>query len=314
MSTASCRFSKRASRARVVRCGHRAIGHRRAREPRLSLPRNRAAARTPARERTRSTIWSSPRGCRFSCGAKVRTTSCSSSRPRATCGSQRPAGASAAHARRSARRDARERICARLAQCRRARRGGSRRAAVSRVQRRAYAKTSPTEITLFLASILLEDTQRAGNFDGRSHVLERAARAPLRDRRPSRPAVPARDARRRVRYGLLGKGAVLLRTSYGDRTSPVLRGAWVLDKLMGTPPTPPPPNVETDLTTPAGEQPKTIRARLEQHRADQTCNACHGVIDPYGLALENFTATGHGATSTRRPTRRSTRAPSCRAA
>jgi hypothetical protein len=96
------------------------------------------------------------------------------------------------------------------------------------------------------------------------------------------------DARR----GLLGKGAVLLRTSYGDRTSPVLRGAWVLDKLMGTPPTPPPPNVETDLSTPPGEKAKTVRARLEQHREDASCNGCHGVIDPYGLALETFSATG----------------------
>jgi hypothetical protein len=61
---------------------------------------------------------------------------------------------------------------------------------------------------------------------------------------------------------------------------------------MGTPPTPPPPGVETDLTTPEGEQPKTVRARLEQHRQDATCNACHGVIDPYGLALEHFTVTG----------------------
>jgi len=95
-----------------------------------------------------------------------------------------------------------------------------------------------------------------------------------------------------TRHGLLGKGAVLLRTSYGDRTSPVLRGAWVLEKLMGTPPTPPPPGVETDLTTPEGEQPKTIRARLEQHRANPNCGACHGAIDPYGLALENFSVTG----------------------
>jgi hypothetical protein len=95
-----------------------------------------------------------------------------------------------------------------------------------------------------------------------------------------------------VRHGLLGKGALLLRTSYGNRTSPVLRGAWVLDKLMGTPPTPPPPGVETNLDTPEGEQPKTVRARLEQHREDASCNACHGVIDPYGLALENFSAIG----------------------
>jgi hypothetical protein len=94
------------------------------------------------------------------------------------------------------------------------------------------------------------------------------------------------------RHGLLGKGAVLLRTSYGDRTSPVLRGAWVLDKLMGTPPSPPPPGVETNLSATPGERPTTLRARLEQHRADYSCRACHGVIDPYGLALENFTATG----------------------
>jgi hypothetical protein len=95
-----------------------------------------------------------------------------------------------------------------------------------------------------------------------------------------------------ARRGLLGKAAVLLRTSYGDRTSPVLRGAWVLDRLMGTPPTPPPPGVETDLSTPEGEQPKTIRARLEQHREAPNCNGCHGVIDPYGIVLENFTVLG----------------------
>jgi hypothetical protein len=94
------------------------------------------------------------------------------------------------------------------------------------------------------------------------------------------------------RWGLLGKGAVLLRTSYGDRTSPVLRGAWVLDKIIGSPPTPPPPDTATDLSQKAGEQPKTVRARLEQHRNKASCKMCHGVIDPIGLALENFDATG----------------------
>jgi hypothetical protein len=94
------------------------------------------------------------------------------------------------------------------------------------------------------------------------------------------------------RWGLLGKAAVLMRTSYGDRTSPVLRGAWVLDKLQGTPPTPPPPDTATDLSQKAGEPPKTVRARLEQHRAKASCRQCHGVIDPIGLALENFDATG----------------------
>jgi hypothetical protein len=94
------------------------------------------------------------------------------------------------------------------------------------------------------------------------------------------------------RWGLMGKGAVLLRTSYGDRTSPVLRGAWVLGKLMGTPPTPPPPDVDTDLSNPKGEPPKTVRARLERHRTKPGCNQCHGVIDPIGLAMENFDAIG----------------------
>jgi hypothetical protein len=98
------------------------------------------------------------------------------------------------------------------------------------------------------------------------------------------------------RWGLLGKGAVLLRTSYADRTSPVVRGAWVMDKLMGTPPTPPPPDVDTDLSTPKGEKPKTLRARLEQHRTKPGCNQCHGVIDPIGLSLENFDAIGRWRT------------------
>jgi hypothetical protein len=85
---------------------------------------------------------------------------------------------------------------------------------------------------------------------------------------------------------------VQLRTSYGDRTSPVLRGAYVLDRIMGTPPTPPPPGVNTDLSIHLGQKVTTVRARLEAHRANPTCQACHGVIDPLGLALENFDNTG----------------------
>lgn len=66
----------------------------------------------------------------------------------------------------------------------------------------------------------------------------------------------------------------------------------MLDKLMGTPPTPPPPNTATDLSQKAGETPKTVRARLEQHRDKASCRQCHGVIDPIGLPLENFDAVG----------------------
>jgi hypothetical protein len=70
----------------------------------------------------------------------------------------------------------------------------------------------------------------------------------------------------------------------------------VLDKLMGTPPTPPPPDTATDLSQKAGEQPKTVRARLEQHRDKASCRMCHGVIDPTGLPLENFDAIGQWRT------------------
>jgi len=95
-----------------------------------------------------------------------------------------------------------------------------------------------------------------------------------------------------VRWGLLGKAAMLMETSYADRTSPVRRGAWILDKLMGTPPAQPPPNVNMNLDIMPGQKPTTVRARLMLHRANPSCSQCHGVIDPYGLALENFDATG----------------------
>ena len=94
------------------------------------------------------------------------------------------------------------------------------------------------------------------------------------------------------RWGLLGKGSILLTTSYPDRTSPVLRGAWVMEHLLGTPPTPPPAGVETNLTQVATDQPRSVRERLELHRTVTSCNHCHGVIDPLGQALENYNAIG----------------------
>src|SRR5215470_9161610 len=149
-----------------------------------------------------------------------------------------------------------------------------------------------TEIDLFLRSILLDDKNVEQLLTADYTFLnERLAR------HYGIKTVSGAQFRRihledENRYGLLGKGAVLLHTSYGNRTSPVVRGAWVLDKLRGTPPAPPPPNVVTDLSTPPGAQPKTMRAMLEQHRANPTCNMCHGVIEPHGLPLERFTVTG----------------------
>ena len=94
------------------------------------------------------------------------------------------------------------------------------------------------------------------------------------------------------RFGLLGKGGVLLVSSYPNRTSPVLRGRWLLETLLGTPPASPPPNVEALVETVEGQAASTVRARLEAHRTNPSCNACHGVIDPLGFALENFDAVG----------------------
>jgi Protein of unknown function (DUF1592)/Protein of unknown function (DUF1588)/Protein of unknown function (DUF1595)/Protein of unknown function (DUF1587)/Protein of unknown function (DUF1585)/Planctomycete cytochrome C len=149
-----------------------------------------------------------------------------------------------------------------------------------------------TEAEAFVGSILLEDRSLVDLLTADHTFLnERLAR------HYGIPGVSGPQFRRvtltdKERFGLLGKAAVLMRTSYADRTSPVLRGAWVLDKLMGTPPTPPPPDTATDLSQKAGETPKTVRARLEQHRDKATCKMCHGVIDPTGLALENFDAIG----------------------
>jgi hypothetical protein len=96
------------------------------------------------------------------------------------------------------------------------------------------------------------------------------------------------------RRGLLGQGSILTLTSVADRTSPVQRGKWVMEVLLGSPPPPPPPNVPTLDETKAAIHGKmlTTRERMEEHRKNPACTSCHRVIDPLGLALENFDATG----------------------
>ena len=94
------------------------------------------------------------------------------------------------------------------------------------------------------------------------------------------------------RGGLLAHGALLTVTSYPGRTSPVLRGKWLLDNMLGTPPPSPPPNVPTLTEVNTGQIPKGIRERLAQHRSDPVCSSCHTVIDPIGFALENFDVIG----------------------
>jgi len=97
-----------------------------------------------------------------------------------------------------------------------------------------------------------------------------------------------------ARRGVLGHGSILQLTSIADRTSPVLRGKWVMEVLLGTPPPPPPPNVPDLEQTNAVREDRllSVRERMEQHRANPACNSCHKVIDPLGLALENFDPSG----------------------
>ena len=95
-----------------------------------------------------------------------------------------------------------------------------------------------------------------------------------------------------IRRGLLGQGSILTVTSYPDRTSPVGRGKWILENVLGTPPPPPPPNVpELESDADAGRV-LAMRERMEQHRANPVCASCHRIMDPLGLALENFDAVG----------------------
>jgi hypothetical protein len=113
------------------------------------------------------------------------------------------------------------------------------------------------------------------------------------------PNVTGNDFRRvpvpEYRRGILGHGSVLTLTSIATRTSPVMRGKWVMEVLLGTSPPPPPPNVpaleETKATAESGRS-LSVRQRMEQHRSNPACTSCHRVIDPLGLALENFDVTG----------------------
>ena len=147
------------------------------------------------------------------------------------------------------------------------------------------------ETELFVESIMREDRSVLDLLSAdHTFVNERLAR------HYKMPGVYGSHFRRvtvtdEARKGLLGKGGVLMVTSHVDRTSPVARGKWILDNLLGAPPPPPPPDVPP---FPEGEEEKgrSVRERMEQHRANPVCASCHRVMDPLGFALENFDAVG----------------------
>jgi mono/diheme cytochrome c family protein len=149
------------------------------------------------------------------------------------------------------------------------------------------------ETELFVGSTLREDRSvlelLSANY---TFVNERLARhygiSGIYGSRFRRVTLPNQDQR----GGLLGEGALLATTSYPDRTSPVLRGKWLLNNIFGLPVPPPPPGVDTNLETKPGTVPPSIRERLAQHRQNASCASCHSVIDPLGFALENFDVIG----------------------
>jgi len=148
------------------------------------------------------------------------------------------------------------------------------------------------ETQLLFSTVLREDRPILELIDADYTFLnERLARhygiSGVRGSYMRRVALPKDSPRR----GLLGQGSVLTVTSVGDRTSPVIRGSWVLENLLGAPAPRPPPGVEADLKI-AEHAPSTIRARLEQHRANASCAMCHQIMDPIGFALENFDLVG----------------------
>jgi len=150
------------------------------------------------------------------------------------------------------------------------------------------------ETELFVASTLSEDRSVADLLDANyTFVNERLARhygiAGVYGSRFRRVTLPNHDQR----GGLLAHGSLLATTSYPDRTSPVLRGKFLLNNIFGLPAPPPPPGVDTNLAeAKPGAMPASIRERLALHRTNPSCASCHAVIDPLGFALENFDVIG----------------------
>jgi hypothetical protein len=158
------------------------------------------------------------------------------------------------------------------------------------------AEAMRTETKLFFKNLVKEDRPLLELLNADyTFINERLAR------HYGIPGVVGREFRKvtypdTTRRGIFGQGTMLVQSSLANRTSPVLRGKWVMEVLLGTPPPPPPPDVNTDLDTSAGSSSGgrllTTRERMELHRKNATCNACHRFMDPIGLSLDSFDVTG----------------------
>jgi hypothetical protein len=155
-------------------------------------------------------------------------------------------------------------------------------------------KSFQKETELLFRAVLREDRSIVDLLDANfTFVDERLARhygiPGIRGSRMRRVELPPDSPRR----GLLGQGSILTVTSAANRTSPVQRGKWVLENVLGAPPPQPPPGVETNIDSDSSKgKPVSLRQRMEQHRANAACASCHRIMDPIGFALENFDHAG----------------------
>ncbi len=153
-------------------------------------------------------------------------------------------------------------------------------------------KDMATETALFISNLIAEDLPLTDLISGKySFVNDRLGK--LYEVIPgSGENFVKVDLSSTSRFGILNQPSVMTITSHPSRTSPVKRGKWLLEEILGTPPPPPPPDVGALVEDTKSSEPKTLRARLEAHRANTACAVCHNKIDPLGFALENFDAIG----------------------
>ena len=253
-----------------------------------------ATRKTPRRARpTGSATWRWRRGSRSSCGAASRTTSCS--RPRPAGGSAtrrswsgRPGGSLPTPARGPSSTTSRASGCACATWSRRnanrpttrssTRTCGRRSAARPSCSSRAPSARTAASWSCSTRNYTFVNERLARHYGIRGVYGDRFRRVPLD---PDHP-----------RGGLLGHGGLLMVTSYPNRTSPVVRGKWLLETILGAPPPEPPPNVPGLPDRGEAGEPASVRDRLERHRANPACAGCHAPMDPLGFALENFDAIG----------------------